>query len=144
MFYPDLSRECQADRGLYVRAVGWLSRDHVFATGGVPPEFLEVLREHLRDPWQPVFSMGVHRCEFCPPSKDRRFTGGSRNVWIPAESVVYVAPELVLHYIEAHAYRPPDEFITAVLDCPQQGSAAYRQRMRQFPASWVELLGDEG
>jgi hypothetical protein len=84
--------------------------------------------------------MGFHCCEFCPPRSDGRFTRGHRNVWIPADSVVYVAPELILHYIEAHGYRPPDEFITAVIACPEQGSETYRERMRQFPAWWVEYL----
>jgi len=104
-------------------------------------------RQSLRsfaDPWQPAVAGGAHRCEFCPSRSDGRFTGGSRNIWIPAESIVYVAPELVLHYIEAHAYCPPDGFIAAVLACPQQGSDAYRERMRQFPAWWVELLADSG
>lgn len=39
--------------------------------------------------------------------------------------MVYVAPELILHYIEAHLYKPPDEFINAVLRSPDQNSSAY-------------------
>ena len=144
MFYQDLSHECQVDRGPYVRAIGWLSRDHAFPTGVVSPEFLDALRQHVRAPWQPVVAAGAHRCEFCTPRTDGRFTGGSRNVWIPAEDAVYVAPELVLHYIEAHGYSPPESFIRAVLDCPSQDSAAFRERMRRFPAWWVEYLSDVG
>jgi len=140
MFYSDLSHECQVDRGPYVRAIGWLSHEHSFSTGLVSLEFLHALRRHTCAPWQPIIAAGAHRCEFCPPRSDGRFVGGSSNVWIPAEGVVYVAPVLVLHYIEAHGYCPPESFIRAVLDCPEQGTTAYRERMRRFPAWWVEYL----
>jgi hypothetical protein len=140
MFYPDLSNDCQVDSGPYVRSIGWLSCDHAFPTGTVSPEFLDALLRHIREPWQPVAAGGAHRCEFCSPRPDGRFTGGSRNIWIPADGVVYVAPELVLHYIEAHGYLPPADFITAVLACPEQDSDAYRAQMRLFPAWWVEYL----
>jgi hypothetical protein len=30
-------------------------------------------------------------------------------------SIVYMAPRLVLHYIVEHRYRPPDEFVEAVV-----------------------------
>jgi len=142
MHYPDLSHECQVDRGPYVRAVGWLSRDQEFPTATTSQEFLEALRRHLREPWQPVTAGGTHRCEFCPPLRNGCYIGGSRNIWISGDGVVYVAPELVLHYIEVHGYRPPDAFITAVIDCPEQSSAQYLARMREFPAWWAEELSD--
>jgi hypothetical protein len=140
MFYPDLSTECQVDRGEHVRAVGWLSKDHPFPTGTVSPEFLAALRSHLRAAWQPVYLMGPHFCEFCPKPKPREGrVGGSRNLWIPAVSVVYVAPELVAHYVEAHGYRPPDEFISAVLACPEQDTPAFHQLLGRFPR-WGESV----
>jgi hypothetical protein len=141
MFYPDLNQECQVDQGPYVRAVGWLARDHPFPKGPVSPAFLEALRRQLRDPWQPVAAGGSHRCEFCPQSQDGPARGAS-NLWVPGEEWVYVAPELVLHYIETHGYSPPPGFIAAILDCPDQDSLAYRERMRQFPAWWVKDLAD--
>jgi hypothetical protein len=106
----------------------------------VSEAFLEALRKHVSTPWQPVVAAGSHRCEFCSVISDGRFTRGSSNIWIPSEGVVYVAPELVLHYVEAHNYRPPAGFITAVLTCPDQGSDAYRALMRNFPAWWTGHL----
>ena len=32
------------------------------------------------------------------------------------ERTVYAAPTLIVHYVEAHRYRPPEEFIAAVLN----------------------------
>jgi hypothetical protein len=44
--------------------------------------------------------------------------------WING-SFIFVAPELILHYIDAHAYQPPMEFSQAVLACPPVPSTAY-------------------
>lgn len=30
--------------------------------------------------------------------------------------IVYMAPALLLHYIQCHQYKPPDEFVNAVID----------------------------
>ena len=38
---------------------------------------------------------------------------------------ISVAPELILHYMDAHAYQPPPEFCQAVLACPPVPSTAY-------------------
>lgn len=136
MYYPDLGTECQVDRGEHVRAIGWLSKDQPFPTGAVPSVFISTLRDHIRTAWQPVRSAGVHFCEFCPqprPGKGR--AGGTGNVWIPSEGAVYVAPELVVHYIEAHKYRPPDEFIAAVMACPAQRSAEFHRLLGRFKSN---------
>jgi hypothetical protein len=34
---------------------------------------------------------------------------------VAGDGRVYAAPSLVHHYVIAHGYRPPDEFIAAVL-----------------------------
>ena len=118
VYFPELSNECQVDKGPHVRTIGWLSVEHAFPTGEVPPTFIEKLRAHLQDPWQPVVTWGRYRCNLCPAHLSDGPISGSRNLWIPGEGVVYVAPELILHYIEAHHYKPPGEFILAVLNCP--------------------------
>jgi len=51
-----------------------------------------------------------------------------------------VAPALVIHYVEAHGYTPPDAFVQAVLACPPQGSREYFALMRRLPAWWAGVL----
>lgn len=114
MYFPDLSNECQVDKGPHVRAIGWLSVEHAFSTGVVPPIFIESLRAHLQNPCQPVVTWGSYRCNLCPAHLSDGPISGSRNLWVPSYAFVYVAPELILHYIEVHLYKPPDEFINAV------------------------------
>ena len=50
---------------------------------------------------------------------------GFKNVFVPADAKIYVAPELILHYIDQHGYAPPSEFQQAVLDCPTMRSIDY-------------------
>jgi hypothetical protein len=137
MFYPDLGQRCDVDFGPHVRAVGWLAKGQSYRTGEVAPEFYAALHAHVCAAWQPVGMPGIHLCEFCSqPLPNGRFVGGNSNVWIPCADWVFVAPGLILHYIEVHGYRPPDEFIDAVLAAPRQGSTEFHDLMQQFPAWW--------
>jgi len=67
---------------------------------------------------------------------------GYRNVWIPAANAVYIAPEMILHYIRGHSYRPPDEFVEAVLVAPDQGSEDYMALIGQFQPPFDSLFFD--
>jgi hypothetical protein len=75
----------------------------------------------LQEPWQPGIFMGFHRCDLClyeGPS-------GKRNLFVPSDGFAFVAPELIAHDMNAHGYRPPDEFCAAVLACPEMRSMPY-------------------
>jgi hypothetical protein len=49
---------------------------------------------------------------------DARRPDGSRRLF-------YVAPSLVLHYVDAHEYLPPESFQRAVMACPPMRSMEY-------------------
>lgn len=131
MYYPDLAMECQIVRGPAVRAIGWLERGRPFATARAEPHLLDVLRRHATDAgrWQPLRMAGVHLCDIGPCPR----TGGVGNLVIPGETCFYVAPELVLHYVEVHDYAPPAEFVAALLACPEQSSEDYVARILALP-----------
>lgn len=41
---------------------------------------------------------------------------GMSEIWLPSSSgVIYAAPSLIYHYMEAHRYLPPQEFLDAVI-----------------------------
>lgn len=49
--------------------------------------------------------MGVHVCPFCGEYK------GNGEVWVRGDNgIVYIAPQMIGHYVEAHGYSPPQEF----------------------------------
>lgn len=56
-------------------------------------------------------------------------------LWIPAEGKTYASPILVIHYIEAHNYLPPQEFLDAIanLRCDYifDGEALYREKLKE-------------
>ncbi len=109
-----------------LRAVGWLSRDQEFPTGEVDRAIFDRLAELLHDPWQPMACLGVFCCELCRITPEAH---GGRNLFVPAEGVVYVCPELILHYMNAHGYSPPAEFCTALLGCPDTRCLEYKRRL---------------
>jgi len=108
-----------------LRAVGWLEQGRPFPTGPVDPAVYTRLVELLKDPWEPSITMGFHECDLCLYHGEP----GKRNLYVPAGGFVCVAPELVAHYMNAHGYRPPDEFCAAVLACPPMRSMAYLKAM---------------
>jgi hypothetical protein len=106
--------------------VGWLSRGHVFPVGPVPGMLVNALRRLAKSPEN--LYRGYHNCEFCPEpplvvdSTGRRVIGPPGDTMSNGEirvagsnGVAYFAPVLVAHYVEVHNYRPPEEFIRAVL-----------------------------
>jgi hypothetical protein len=118
-------------------AVGWLEPGHDYQRGEVLPEFVRKLVDLLVDPWQPAVALGRHSCGFC------RFTGGPTsicfgsvavntvvkigvsNLWLPADGFLFVAPSLILHYMDSHGYSPPVAFQEAAIACPPMRSMEY-------------------
>ncbi len=102
-----------------ILAVGWLGKRHPFPTGQMPADAFQRLLELTIEPWQPFVAGGAHSCDFC------RQAHGSANLFIPHSGRLFIAPELIVHYVSKHEYRPPDEFCLAVLECPDMDSKAY-------------------
>lgn len=140
--YLDLSTSCMVEEGPHVRAVGWLNPLFPFDTGDVSPELISKLREHCTNPFQPMRLRGYHDCEFKLDESTECKATGLKNIWIPsANGYLYVAPEMIVHYIEVHSYRPPEEFVHAVLSAPAQKSPQYWQMMAQFDYSEPIVYG---
>jgi hypothetical protein len=54
---------------------------------------------------------------------------GANNLFVPGEGLIYVAPSMIAHYIDAHAYDPPALFWEAVMQCPEMWSDAHGQAL---------------
>ena len=99
-----------------------------FQKGFTGQEFKEKLLRFCSDEFIVNLYRGYHTCEFCNLSdfqwyneQNGKYRGahwasiGNGEIRVLGPSVVYVAPALVYHYVSEHQYRPPDEFIEAVL-----------------------------
>ena len=71
-----------------------------------------------------------------------RQASGCRNLLVPSANAVYIAPEMILHYIRGHSYRPPAEFVEATLQCPEQGSEDFMALLGQFKPKWDSMFFD--
>jgi hypothetical protein len=136
MFFADLTpyeygyEEVRAN----ILNVGWLARGHVFPVGAVSDTFVKVLRRLVASPVN--LYRGYHTCEFCPEPPLVVSASGRRVSNPPGETMgngeirvagsrgrIYVAPVLVAHYVRAHHYLPPEEFIRAVVSSDEFASA---------------------
>jgi hypothetical protein len=107
--------------GLRLRTVGWLESPG-FATGSIPKACLAALAEALHGH---IFSdgyRGVQSCTLCGKTCPeitwalKRITlKGHGHYLVQRGQIVYMAPELLLHYILDHGYCPPPEFVDAVV-----------------------------
>lgn len=121
-YYADLSPYEYTNTDLPMLNVGWLAAGHEFRTGGVPNEVLSRLLR-LADA-QVNIMRGVHDCEFCAEESPIRMAAPNERGYVALGmgeirvtgdcGRLYAAPSLILHYIQAHDYRPPDDFIRAV------------------------------
>jgi hypothetical protein len=131
-FFPDLGTETPIDEGAHIRAIGWLHPDHPFDEGECPADAAQRIREFCERAddaaaaleWP--FTAGVHTCELCGDVA----AGG--NLAVPDGDVLYVAPELLHHYVAAHRYLPPECFLRVISAAPLPGTGAYEAAVMRF------------
>ncbi len=100
--------------------VGWLDELHEFTRyEGDAPAWVERLERFCRE-HRCHQTRGVHRCPFCAP--DAAFHQ-SDECWLASAEIVvqgrlavYQAPALVAHYVRAHHYLPPADFVQAFVE----------------------------
>jgi hypothetical protein len=118
MYLADLSPSCETSKSL---SVGWLESGHPYTTGGASEEFLDRLFDHCAS--ARIRTRGFHVCSFCPPQAKRQpYSRNEKNAWlgsaqfrIRGRGKTYEAPNLIYHYVADHNYRPPEEFIEAIM-----------------------------
>lgn len=87
--------------------VGWLG-NRIPTTGEVSPDILEKLKWAYDNRIIDQGWLGEHECEICNNHVDRG------ELLIIDGDKMYVAPRMILHYINEHSYLPPNEFLDAV------------------------------
>ena len=122
-YYPDLSpyEYIKGKAKNNVLNVGWLDGKHAFRRGEIDNFLLELILGFCKRAVNRT--RGYHLCPLCndPPfgfiveRNKERIILGSGEIWIKGEDgKIYVAPDLIYHYIRDHGYLPPDEFLIAI------------------------------
>jgi hypothetical protein len=131
-YYPDLGTKSQIDSGAHVRAIGWLDNKHEYSSGDAPPGLIQKLQQFAARWEESVEALvwpvagGAHVCELCGAFES------SGNFGVPGDGVLFVCPEMVAHYVVAHAYLPPQEFVEAVMSAPLPGTTEYAEAVATF------------
>ncbi len=141
--FADLETVTMVAAGPEVRAIGWLDRGHAYPTGDAPGAFLQRV-ESFAAQWDDstrllglnIF-LGSHGCGFCNDAS------GFGNFGVPSGDIIFVAPELVAHYVRCHRYLPPAEFVAAVMAAPLPRTAEYRALVEPFIGR-LELSPEDG
>ena len=108
--------------------IGWLDSDHVFHRGPLDEETIKKLKTIIFEQQPIKLTRGYQTCPFCnnfdedlgiemPISfrwNDQEKLLGSGILLLTSDSGTYVFPDLLIHYVEAHNYHPPKEFLDAV------------------------------
>jgi len=133
---------CQVATGMSIRAIGWLSCCREFTKGNVSKSFLRKLHLQIEDAWQPIITKehhistflqpsigrGQHSCELC----DCTVFSENRNILVPSTHCLYISPAMILHYVMEHNYKPPTQYMKALLVCPKQGSLKFLTMLNRF------------
>jgi hypothetical protein len=59
----------------------------------------------------------------------------------PGHGHIYAAPTLIYHYVEAHHYKPPDEFLQALREGPRPPSQEYFAELAKLGVEWRKISG---
>jgi hypothetical protein len=101
--------------------VGWLDNKHAFARGKLPDQAIEALLDLCASPVNRT--RGFHTCPFCDnlgfgivvQKCGREFRLGSAEIRVRTATFTYVAPDMIYHYVVAHGYLPPQDFVSALM-----------------------------
>ena len=148
MYFKDLTKYKYTDKEDSLN-IGWLEKGHMINKGDVPEEFIEKLWKYLRYPVN--VCRGFHVCSLCKniekgvpvvAYKDEKRQAGYYEIRVWGKNgKVYAAPSLIMHYILQHGYRPPQEFINAVMDSEDASSDEYYQKVLDYSNGygfWLE------
>jgi hypothetical protein len=119
--------------------IGWLDGEHLYSQGVVSKSFINRLWIFCQNPVHQ--SKGFFACQLCQVpvygvmaqwNIEKRSLGSAEIRVIGKDNVIYAAPDLIYHYVTKHNYRPPDEFIQAVLDGPLPDTPEYEEFARKY------------
>lgn len=130
-YYEDLSPyqyfKKSIPAGVSAVNVGWLEPGEEYPKGNAPDGFIDALAVIVRNSSQ-MRTRGWYACQlphigYKEPYPTtfavgrKRVNLGSAEVRVVAKSGEWmIAPNLVLHYVSNHSYKPPTDFIEAVME----------------------------
>lgn len=130
--------------------VGWLGPGHSFPTAASTEPLLDFVWKFCRVMVNPM--RGIHPCHLCiannsrtPPFESHYFERNGEKLLLSSAEIpsfsnrgaIFAAPNLIYHYISAHHYQPPEEFIESLTEglCPPDPE--YFARLEKLGHEWT-------
>jgi len=126
-----------------MKNIGWLERGHDFEEATPDEGILDLLWEHCKI--SVAQTRGIHECDLCAPPKTVyasrkelvRFLLGTSEIRVfSKKGEKYAAPTLIYHYVHAHHYKPPDEFLRALEEGPGPRGQDYFELLKNTGLEW--------
>jgi hypothetical protein len=145
--YSDFSEYCYGRGTFYVPGtvnIGWLGEFPTFDQMEPDEKLLDLVWDYCKI--SVAQYRGVHECEYCYPRRsdvgerhgEMRLLGSAEIRVFGDEGVIYAAPDLIYHYMAIHRYKPPDQFISALISRPHPSSRTHLERLTALGLSWKE------
>jgi hypothetical protein len=120
------------------RNIGWLEAGYEYEKQEPREEVLEKLWRFCKI--EIALARGGQFCAFCADKRvhfaekngERLLLGVSEIRVFSKGKTIYAAPSLVYHYMKAHSYKPPDEFLHALEEGPVPPDENYFDRLREL------------
>jgi len=124
--------------------IGWLGSGRRFNTRIPEETFLDSLWNYCKIAVNST--RGIHSCELCPGRNESIFQRNQENLrlgWAEIRAfsrrgAIFAAPNLIYHYVLTHHYRPPDEFVEAILEEPGPSSSEYFAKLDWLGHEWIQ------
>ena len=151
-YFPDLSpyEYCglKDDDVIPTVNVGWLDNSKPYPQGFTSELFKEKLFQFCQRDNAILFCLGYHECQFCEnpffPLEVKRgeiiTRLGNGEIRVIGQKVIYAAPTMIYHYVVAHNYLPPQEFVDAVLTGPSPASGEHKALVKETEVFLVTYM----
>jgi hypothetical protein len=111
--------------------VGWLGPGHSFPTATPAEPLLDLVWKFCKVRVNRM--RGIHPCHLCsvdytriPPCESHFFERNGEKLLLGSAEIrsfsnrgaIFAAPNLIYHYISAHHYQPPEEFLESIAEGP--------------------------
>ena len=115
-YFQDLTPYVYDGRNSSCLNIGWLD-GREYNMGECPKEFIDNLDTVISsNQFVSARHKGFYTCDLCDKSIHHREKGKSSTILtINDDGRCYSFPKMILHYIKSHNYKPPQEFIDAVM-----------------------------
>ena len=127
--------------------VGWLGPGHSFPTATPTESLLDLVWKFCKV--KVNLTRGIHPCHLCksriPPFESQMFERNGDKLLLGSAEIrsfssrgaIFAAPNLIYHYISAHHYRPPEEFVDSLTAGPCPPDPEYFARLKKLGHEWA-------